>query len=61
MPQLLQEPRVRLAQIVGEKVARALKLGLSVIACVGETLEERKSGRTMDVVISQLKPIASAC
>jgi len=31
-----------------------------VIACVGETLEDRKADRTMDVVIRQMKPIVGA-
>lgn len=45
-------------ELVGKKVATAQKAGLSVIACIGEQLEDRKSGRTMDVVTAQLKPIA---
>ncbi|KAJ3693679.1 hypothetical protein LUZ60_009159 [Juncus effusus] len=45
-------------EFVGEKVAYALSKGLKVIACVGETLEERESGSTMDVVAAQTKAIA---
>ena len=30
---------------VGEKVAHALEQGLKVIACIGETLEQRESGK----------------
>lgn len=37
-----------------EKTTTALAQGLKVIFCVGETLEERESGRTMDVVKAQL-------
>ncbi|KAG1371705.1 triosephosphate isomerase, cytosolic [Cocos nucifera] len=45
-------------EFVGEKVAYALSQGLKVIACVGETLEQRESGATMDVVAAQTKAIA---
>ena len=41
-------------------MATAINGGLSVIACVGEKLEERKAGTTMSVVISQLAPIVAA-
>lgn len=40
------------------KVAYALSQGLKVIACVGETLEQRESGSTMVVVAAQTKAIA---
>ncbi|KAL7124841.1 hypothetical protein ABFS83_14G075800 [Erythranthe nasuta] len=43
---------------VGDKVAYAVEQGLNVIACVGETLEQRESGSTMAVVASQTKSIA---
>ncbi|KAG9454685.1 hypothetical protein H6P81_007589 [Aristolochia fimbriata] len=43
---------------VGDKVAYALSQGLKVIACVGETLEQRESGSTMEVVAAQTKAIA---
>ncbi|XXG54602.1 hypothetical protein AAC387_Pa03g2442 [Persea americana] len=39
-------------------VAYALSQGLLVIACVGETLEQRESGSTLDVVAAQTKAIA---
>lgn len=45
-------------QFVGDKVAYALSQGLKVIACVGETLEEREAGTTMKVVAAQTKAIA---
>jgi triosephosphate isomerase len=45
--------------LVGEKVAFALKNNVKVIACIGEKLEDRQSGQTMDVVIRQLKGITS--
>ncbi|KAJ3668965.1 hypothetical protein LUZ60_010915 [Juncus effusus] len=43
---------------VADKVAYALSRGLKVIACVGETLEQRESGSTMQIVASQTKAIA---
>ncbi|RVW66165.1 Triosephosphate isomerase, cytosolic [Vitis vinifera] len=45
-------------EFVGDKVAYALSQGLKVIACVGETLEQRESGSTMAVVAAQTKAIA---
>ncbi|KRX91589.1 Triosephosphate isomerase, cytosolic, partial [Trichinella patagoniensis] len=45
-------------EFVGDKVAYALSQGLKVIACVGETLEQRESGSTVDVVAAQTKAIA---
>ncbi|OWM68802.1 hypothetical protein CDL15_Pgr024989 [Punica granatum] len=45
-------------EFVGDKVAYALLQGLKVIACVGETLEQRESGSTMNVVAAQTKAIA---
>jgi triosephosphate isomerase len=43
------------AQTIGAKVKVALSKGLSVIACIGETLDERKSDQTMAVCIRQLQ------
>lgn len=48
-------------EFIGDKVAYALSQGLKVIACVGETLEQRESGSTMEVVASQTKAIAGTC
>ncbi|XP_057953612.1 triosephosphate isomerase, cytosolic isoform X1 [Malania oleifera] len=45
-------------EFVGDKVAYALSQGLKVIACVGETLEQRESGSTMAIVAAQTKAIA---
>ncbi|KAJ9172344.1 hypothetical protein P3X46_015592 [Hevea brasiliensis] len=45
-------------EFVGDKVAYALSQGLKVIACIGETLEQRESGSTMAVVAAQTKAIA---
>jgi triosephosphate isomerase (TIM) len=42
-------------QVVAKKAKGAQRAGLTAIICVGETLDERKSGKTLDVVTSQLK------
>ncbi|KAL2898983.1 Triosephosphate isomerase cytosolic [Bienertia sinuspersici] len=43
---------------VADKVDHALSQGLNVIACVGETLEQREAGTTMEVVAAQTGAIA---
>uniref|UniRef100_A0A6A7GE28 Triosephosphate isomerase n=1 Tax=Hirondellea gigas TaxID=1518452 RepID=A0A6A7GE28_9CRUS len=45
-------------ELIGEKVRYALLKKLSVIACVGESLEERKNDETTNVVTRQLKAIS---
>lgn len=40
---------------VNKKVKAAISAGLKAIVCVGETLEERESGRTFTVVESQVQ------
>uniref|UniRef100_A0A1B6BWW9 Triosephosphate isomerase n=2 Tax=Clastoptera arizonana TaxID=38151 RepID=A0A1B6BWW9_9HEMI len=45
-------------ELVAEKVAHALDEGLSVIACIGEKLEEREAGKTEAVVFRQTQAIA---
>lgn len=37
------------------KTANALSAGLDVILCIGETLEEREAGKTLEVVMTQLE------
>lgn len=44
---------------VADKVAYALSKGVKVIACIGETLDEREAGSTMAVNERQLKAIAA--
>jgi len=46
-------------QLIAEKVAFALESGLGVIACIGEKLEERESGKTEEVVFRQMQAIAN--
>ncbi|MDR2111817.1 MAG: triose-phosphate isomerase [Candidatus Accumulibacter sp.] len=44
-------------QLVAEKFAAALASGLRPVLCVGETLEQRDAGRTLDVVSAQLDAV----
>jgi triosephosphate isomerase len=41
--------------VVNSKVTAVLRSGLSVVMCLGESLEERDSGRTLPVIARQLK------
>nr|XP_057902832.1 triosephosphate isomerase [Doryrhamphus excisus]XP_057902833.1 triosephosphate isomerase [Doryrhamphus excisus]XP_057902834.1 triosephosphate isomerase [Doryrhamphus excisus]XP_057902835.1 triosephosphate isomerase [Doryrhamphus excisus] len=45
-------------ELIGQKVAHALQSDLGVIACIGETLEEREGGTTEEVVYAQTQAIA---
>lgn len=45
-------------KLIGEKVGFALDNSLKVIACIGETLQEREAGKTFEVVERQLQAIA---
>jgi triosephosphate isomerase len=45
--------------LVAEKTRVALDVGLRPIVCVGELLEEREKGQTLDVVKRQLNAFAS--
>jgi triosephosphate isomerase len=40
--------------VVSKKAAAVLKAGLTVVHCVGEKLEERDAGKTLDVIDAQL-------
>lgn len=42
-------------EILNKKVAAALRHGLKVIFCVGETLDEREANQTLEVIENQLK------
>jgi triosephosphate isomerase len=46
-------------ELIAEKVVYALQSGLGVIACIGEKLEERESGKTEEVVFRQMVAIAA--
>ncbi|KAG8743066.1 triosephosphate isomerase [Ceratobasidium sp. 414] len=45
-------------ELVADKTKAALAAGLSVILCVGETLQEREAGTTLAVVERQLAAVA---
>ncbi len=49
------------SEVVAKKAARAVALGLRPIVCVGETLEQRDGGRTLDVVAAQLAAVLAVC
>lgn len=42
-------------EFVGRKVAAGLSAGLTMILCVGETIEERREGRVSEVLARQLR------
>ena len=46
--------------LVAKKTARALQSGLIPIVCVGESLEQRESGKTESVVGAQIDAVLSA-
>jgi len=46
---------------VGLKTKRALDFGFSVLACIGEKIEEREGGKTKDVNERQLNAIREHC
>lgn len=48
------------SQVVGIKTKNALEVGLSVIACIGEQLQDREKGATMTVCAEQLNGIKAA-
>lgn len=43
---------------IAQKTKTALSHGLKVMFCIGETLEEREDGRTLDVCVRQLGALA---
>ena len=43
--------------LVAEKFAAALASGLRPVLCVGETLEQRDAGKTLDVVSAQIEAV----
>lgn len=45
---------------VATKTRAALDAGLSVVLCIGETLQERESGETARVCEGQLAPVVAA-
>ena len=45
---------------MADKTSYALSKGVSVILCVGETLEEREAGKAESVIADQLQPVNSS-
>jgi len=45
------------SELVASKTKAAIDVGLTVILCVGETLEEREGEKTVEVVEAQLKAV----
>jgi len=41
-------------EMINKKISMALSAGLNVIFCIGETKEEKESGKTADVVFQQI-------
>ncbi len=46
-------------KLVAEKFAAALASGMQPVLCVGETLEQRDAGKTLEVVSAQLEAVLS--
>ncbi len=42
-------------EFINKKVLKAIQKGLTPVLCIGETLSEREAGKTLDVVLSQVK------
>jgi triosephosphate isomerase len=45
------------SEVVADKANAALAAGLTPVVCIGESLEERESGRFLDVIHAQLAPV----
>lgn len=43
--------------LVGKKAMKLIEFGISPVVCVGETLDHRKSKKTLEVMSSQLKAV----
>jgi len=48
-------------ELVAEKVAAAIRSGLSPVLCVGETETERDAGKAESVVVAQLEAVLERC
>jgi triosephosphate isomerase (TIM) len=45
------------SELVAKKAQRALAAGLNVVVCIGETLQDRDAGKTLEVCIDMLTPV----
>lgn len=41
-------------EVIAQKVSFGLSLGLQIVLCVGETIEQREEGNTLNIVLSQV-------
>ncbi len=41
-------------ELIAQKVSFGLSMGFQIVLCVGETIEQREEGNTLDVVLSQV-------
>lgn len=48
-------------ELIGKKALAALTNGLRPIICIGESVEQRKRGKTIDVISKQIDSIHSVC
>lgn len=48
-------------ELIGRKASAALTNGLRPIICIGESIEQRRRGKTIDVLNKQIDGILSAC
>jgi triosephosphate isomerase len=46
--------------LIAAKVLRVLSADMTPVICVGETLEQREKGQTLDVVLGQLQAVADS-
>lgn len=46
-------------EVVADKVSEAHKHGFKIIACIGETLEQREANQTSKIVLAQIAAISS--
>lgn len=46
-------------EVVAAKTARALEQGLAVIPCIGETLDQRKSGQLFNILEAQVNALVA--
>jgi len=47
-------------EVISKKIKISLQNGINVIACIGEKLEERNEGKTLEVCISHMKTIVES-
>jgi len=48
------------SELIARKTLNAIEAGLTAVLCIGEQLEDRDAGKTLDVLKSQLEPVIEA-